>query len=172
MASATGLDHMNGMSVVVWDNTAGTSLDNADGTIATFTVSGGAITVPASVIGHSLTIGLPYTALFQSTKLAYAAQLGTALGMRKRVPDLGFILHCTHARGLWFGPDFDHLDGMPTVEDGAVVDPNSIWDEYDKGPIPFPGGWNPDSRVCLQAQAPRPCTVMAAIVNVDTVDQT
>ena len=32
----------------------------------------------------------------------------------------------------------------------------------------FPGEWNTDSRLCLKAAAPRPCTVLAAVVGVET----
>jgi hypothetical protein len=33
--------------------------------------------------------------------------------------------------------------------------------------ITFPGTWDSDARLCLLAQAPRPCTVLAAIAEVE-----
>lgn len=160
----TGGTHLNGHNVVVWAD--GKVLKNADGTNATFLVAGGSITVPNAV--SNAIWGLPYTAQFKSTKLAYAAQLGTALGQRKRVVSVAVIASNLHAQGVKFGPDFNTLDDMPSTEDGAVVDPDSIWDQYDKGAIPFPGGYNPDSRLCMQSQAPRPCTLLGAIIEVET----
>jgi len=56
------------------------------------------------------------------------------------------------------------------VESGAVIDPDSVWESYDEGMIEFPGDWSTDNRVCLEAAAPRPCTVLAVVLNVDRTD--
>lgn len=150
--------HLVGESVVVWAD--GACLADADGDIATFTVSdGGTITVPDAV--SDAVIGLPYDARFKSAKLAYAADVGTGLGWRGKVDRLGLILADTHAKGVKYGPSFDYLDDMPGVEDGADVDPDYVWDHYDKPNFNFPGEWSADSRICLKSSAPRPCTVLA-----------
>jgi hypothetical protein len=153
----SGLSHLNGQTVAVW----------ADGKDAgTYTVANGAITLATAAA--NVVAGLPYTAQFQSTKLAYAAQLGTALTQRKRVTRLGMILANCHAQGITFGPDFATLDSLPQIEDGAQVDQNSIWQEYDKDSVAFPGTWGADSRVCLQAASPRPVTVLGIVVGLET----
>jgi hypothetical protein len=115
-------------------------------------------------------IGLTYTAQFKSTKLAYAAALGTALTQRKSVTELGLILANTHATGLKYGPDFDNLDDLPAQENEDDVDEDYIWESYDEDMIEFNGEYDTDSRVCLQAVAPKPCTVLAAIIGLDTND--
>ena len=67
----------------------------------------------------------------------------------------------THAKGIRFGPDYDNLDDRPEMDDGALVDPDNIDTDYDSDGIQFPSTWAADLRVCLKAQAPRPCTVLA-----------
>lgn len=154
----TGLTTLQGQSVMVW----------GDGkAYGPFTVSGGQITgLPVAV--SNAVVGIPYQAPFQSTKLAYAAQMGTALTQRKKVNKLGFILYNTHAQGLQFGPDANHLNPLPLIESGAPVDQNSIWPEYDKDPIEFPGDWSTDSRIYLLAQSPYPVTLLAAVIQMET----
>lgn len=157
--TVAGLGHLEGESVVAWG-------DGAD--LGTYTVTGGAIVL--STACSQVCVGLPYTARYKSTKLAYAAQLGTALTQRKRVTGLGLVMIDTHAQGLKYGGDFASLDDLPQMQAYAAVDQESVWSEYDYPMFPFPGSWSADSRLCLQAAAPRPCTVLAAIVGVQTHD--
>jgi hypothetical protein len=156
----TGLSHLEGAEVVIWG-------DGADQ--GTATVSGGQITLATAV--SNAVVGLSYRARYKSSKLAYAAGAGTALTQRKRVHHVGLILADTHAQGLRYGPDFDTLDDLPAVEDGALVDGDYIWSAYDKDSIEFPGEWSTDARVCLEAAAPRPCTVLALVVGLETKDK-
>ncbi len=156
-STITGLSHLEGEDVVVWG-------DGAD--LGTETVSSGQITISASC--SQVCAGLPYTAQYKSSKLAYAAGEGTALTQSKRVDHLGLILADTHFQGLEFGPDFDTLDSLPLVEDGAETAADTVWESYDNHAIEFPGLWTTDSRICLQATAPRPCTVMGAVISITT----
>lgn len=166
-ATITGLGHLEGCEVIVWADGRDFSPTDEDTFVQTvYTVTSGAITLPEPV--SKAVIGLPYMADYQSVKLAYAAGGSTALTRKKRVDHLGLILADTHARGLLFGPDFDDMESLPLVEDGAVVDPDSIWAAYDKEGIEFTGAWDTDGRICLRAQAPRPCTVLAAIISMKT----
>ncbi|HAT2607134.1 TPA: hypothetical protein I8235_000043 [Kluyvera intermedia] len=160
ISSISGLSHLEGKSVVAW----------ADGKdIGTFTVSGGSISLGGSY--SSVVAGLAYKAKYKSTKLAYAAGMGTALTQRKRVDKVGLIMQNTHAQGLTYGPDFDRLDDLPREEGGAYVPDGHIWDSYDRDAIEFGGEWDTDSRICLEANAPRPVTVLAAIIGVYTHDK-
>jgi hypothetical protein len=155
-----GLSHLNGRNVVAWG-------DGRD--LGSFTVVSGGITLPTAV--RNCAVGLAYQARFKSAKLAYAAGMGTALTQKKRVNYLGVILHETHYQGLRYGPDFNTLDDLPLVEDGAVTDADAMWTQYDKTAFEFPGRWDEDSRLCLVAQSPRPCTVLGAVVGLSTHDK-
>lgn len=153
-ATITGLTHLEGASVVCW----AAGVDQG-----TFTVSSGAITLASAVT--SAVTGLLYTGKFKSTKLA---RTGMDLITRKRIAHMGVLLTDTHAQGLTYGPDFDNLSAMPIVEAGTDVTQTSIWSTYNYDHIPFyKGTFGVDSRLCLKATAPRPCTVLAAILELE-----
>lgn len=158
--------HLEGKQVVVWADGVDVGYDDDDNLI--YTVTGGFLAPDLSVPASTIVVGLPYMGKWQSAKLAYAAQLGTALNQKKKVDGLGVIMRNTHARGLKYGPDFDTLDPLPQIEDGGPVDPDYIWPEYDKASFEFPGEWDTDSRICLQAMAPRACTLLALTGTVET----
>ena len=167
--------HLVAESVVVWAD--GLCLKDSSGDIATFTVDGDGGISALTNDGSSYTattgiVGLAYRGRFKSTKLAYASQLGTALTQRKRESHVGMLLANTHAQGITYGPDFDTLDALPLVEDGALVDTDSIHTAYDKDMFEFPGGWEPDARLCLEMNAPRPATVLGVVVGIDETDKT
>ena len=158
-STITGLNNLNGVDVVVW----------ADGRDqGTFTVSGSSITLDESV--EEAVIGLGYSAYFQSAKLAYAHQLGTALTQVKKVDHIGFILMDTHQYGVQYGRDFDNLFDLTQVVDGRTVALEHVHHEFDQPMQEFPGQFSTDERVCLVASAPRPATVLAAVISIDTHD--
>jgi hypothetical protein len=161
----SGLGHLEGRRVAVWAD--GKDLSPGYGANQTlYTVTGGSITLPVAV--SKVVVGLPYTATFVSAKLAYAAQGGTALNQNKRLNQLGLILNRTHARGLRFGDSKTKLDALPQVEDAQITDPDTIWQAYDNGQFTLLGEWSTDSRLVLEAQSPRPCCVMAAVIDITT----
>lgn len=145
----TGLTHLEGESVVVW----GDGLD-----IGTFTVTSGQVVLPTAVA--QAVVGLAFEARFRSVKMKY-------LTKRKMTTHLGLVLKDTHSQGMEFGPDFDHMDNLPLVENGKEVTVNSVWSDYEFEGHPFDGTYDPNSRLCLRATAPRPCTVLAAIASVE-----
>jgi hypothetical protein len=152
----TGLDHLEGETVAIWGN--GKDLGTA-------TVSGGQITASESMTGC---VGLPYTAQFKSTKLAYAASVGTALAQKKIVTTLGVILYNTHYQGLQYGSDFTNMDNLPLMSKGAEISADTVHSSFDEESFSFDGQWDTDSRLCLQAASPRPCTILAAIVGMES----
>jgi hypothetical protein len=156
-STITGLEHLEGEEVVAWG-------DGRD--LGTFTVSGGQIDLGESVTHRCA--GLGYQARFKSTKLAYSMQGRSALTLKKLLERLGVVLVDTHPRGLEFGPSFDKLDPLPETLRYEDLDMDEVFDEYDAEAFMFPGNWDTDSRLCLVANAPRPCTVLAAVVEVDT----
>jgi hypothetical protein len=171
-----GLDHAEGQEVVVWGwNTVtpftatlpdgSTQIIGRD--LGVFTVSGGEIAGLSSAVTDAC-VGAGYSATFKSAKLAYAAQMGTALNQKKKIDRVGLILANTHVQGLEYGQSFDVMDAMPLVEDGENLDINIVWEDYDEPLITVPGSWDTDARLHLRATAPRPAMVLAAVVDITT----
>lgn len=166
----TGLGHLEAKAVIVWADGLDFSADDASGVQRTYTVTGGQITLDTAV-SHAM-VGLPYTAQWQSSKLAYAAQAGTALTQMKIIHQVGVVLADAHALGLKVGQDFDHLDDLPLVRDnGSTIDITSVMSAEDVEAFPVNGTWDTDSRLCLQAKAPRPVNVIAAVMAISEVDK-
>jgi hypothetical protein len=155
----TGLSHLEGKEVVAWGNGKDLGI---------YTVSDGEITLSESVI--KAVIGLPYVAQYKSVKLAYLNSAGTALTQRKRIDHISFVLSNTHKDGLYFGRSFDKLDPMPSTQGGVSLE-GDILDSYDYDSIPFNGTYDTDSRFCLQANAPKPCTVLSVVISMQTNDR-
>lgn len=156
-ATVTGLSHLEGREVVCW----------ADGVDqGTFTVASGAITLPVAVT--NAVAGLTYRARFKSVPLGYAVQGGHSLTAKKRtrVDHVSFMLANTHAQGLAYGTDFDYLDDLPLYEEGAEVVEGTVHAVYDGDPVEVNGTLNNRTQLCLEANAPRPCTVLAAVISI------
>lgn len=159
-ASMSGLSHLENKTVSVWGNNKN---------LGTYVVTSGAITLSEAVT--NAVIGLQYTAQFKSSKLAYAAAGGTALMQRKRVNQIGVILYNTYYQGLQYGPDFDTLDDLPLVSEGQIQSANTLYATFDQDFFVFNGGYDTDSRICLQAQSPNPCTILALGLQIQTNDK-
>jgi hypothetical protein len=146
----TGLEHLEGQEVVVW----------ADGRDrGTRTVAGGQLVLSFS--SSNIVVGKAYRARFRSVKMQY-------LTKHKIVSKIGFVLIDTHAQGVRYGQDFEHLDGLPLIEEGREVEEGKIWVDYEMDDMPIEGTFLQNTRVCLEAHAPRPCTVAALILRVET----
>lgn len=162
----TGLGHIEGEDVVVWAD--GIAYPDSDTTLQ-YTVTGGQITLATAA--SNVVVGLYYKAQWKGGKLVtLQAPHGTPLAQHKRIAAVGLILAWVHAKGIKFGPDFTHLDDMPMIEEGTAVGANAVRDVYDHEPIIFPSTWDTDARLCLEAAAPRPCTVLAAIADAEVHD--
>jgi len=159
-STITGLSHLEAETVAVW----GSGKD-----LGTYTVSGGSITLSEAVT--DCCVGLAYTGQWKSSKLAYAAGLGTALTQKKRLNRLGVILYNTHYQGLKYGPDFSTLDNLPLMRNETAVASDTVYSTYDQEAFFFNGNWDSDSRLCLQAASPRPCTILAAVMSIETHDK-
>lgn len=156
-ATMTGLGHLEGEEVVIW----GDGLD-----LGAATVSGGSIALPSSVA--NVCAGLPYSGAYKSAKITVMTkEYGSTLSMRSRVSGISLILADTHARGLEYGADFVVMDNLPLTEGTDAVGADVMWDAYSEEMMAFPGEWSNDSRLCLRATAPRPATVLAAVVDVE-----
>lgn len=165
ISTLTGADHLAGQTVTVW----------ADGAyVGDATVSGNPtpgevdLSVFTGAPFSNVIVGLQYTAQFKSTKLATMERIG--LLEHKKIDKIGFLAEFLHYQGLQYGPDFNNLYDLPLVENGQVTPADTIWDEYHEENFPFGGEWDPDSRICLQAQSPKPCTLLAAIAEYGSVE--
>lgn len=156
----------NGYPAEVFADIAGTGKPPQH--IGSLTVAGGTVTLPNSQVASTIIAYLGYVAPLQSAKLAYAAQGGSALTMKKKVDHVGLILYDTGATALQIGQRMDALDPMPLIEAEQLTPVGTVWSEYDCPPIEVPGGWDTDSRLCLLAQAPNPCMVGGAVVAMTT----
>lgn len=136
--------------------------------IGSLVVSGGKVTLPNGQAGTTMIACIGYVAPFMSAKLAYAAQLGSALTQRKRIDHVGLVLFDAAAQSLQFGQRFDYLDNLPLYEEGDPVPAGTVWSEYDEPMIEVPGSWRTDARLCLLAQAPNPVTVGGVVVGLAT----
>lgn len=153
--SVIAAPHLVGKQVTAW----------ADGLdVGTFTVDGsGNVTLPQAY--GFVCVGLPYEAIFKSTKLAYVVAPGkSGLHSKKRLSAIGLILVDTHAQGIQYGQHLDQLNDLPLTEGGAPIDVDSIWDEYDEEVTAMDGDWQVDARLYLRAASPRPATVTSAVI--------
>lgn len=131
-------------------------------------VAAGSITLPKGRTAKKIIAYLGYYAPFRSAKLAYGAQMGTALAQSKKVEKIGVILQDTHYQGLQYGSDIDNLQPLPLVVGGQDVAADTVFEEHEEPMIGLSGSWSTDSRLHLLAQAPRPCTIAGVVIAVNT----
>lgn len=113
--------------------------------------------------------GLTYDAEFLSVKLAYAAQLGTAIGALKQVRRAAPILSNSVLDGIRIGKDATNTDTLPPYYNGAARTTGQFFTHYDEETLVIPGEWDADSRVYLKASSHYgPVTVQALVVDVET----
>jgi hypothetical protein len=165
----TGLGHLEGESVIVWGDGVDLSPTTSSGVQTTYTVSGGQIRLANAVTVTNAIIGLSYRSLWKSAKLGIGEPTLSTLTRDKKINFLGLIMAYVHAKGIRYGSSFDYADlrDMPEIENGTTVSSSAVRTSYDEQKLDFPGGWDTDSRLCLVGQAPRPCTVLAAITDLD-----
>lgn len=115
--------------------------------------------------------GKRYYGRYKSVKLAYAAQLGTAVGQTKIVRGAGLILANSCLDGIQIGPDETTTEGMPDIVDGAERTPNQFFEHYDKDIFPINSDWTPDARLFVRVDsAEGPCTLAGIVLDIETRD--
>lgn len=159
-ATTFSVPQLDGLDVMVWAD--GKAIHDQD---SLYTVSDGTVTLTTAA--KQVVIGLPYTGKWQSTKLAYGAKGGTALMRRKRVAELGLYLVDTMLDGLRVGHDFDHLHRFAVAKGGKAIPDGTLYEDFDADLMSISSNWSTDSRVCVEAKAPYPCTLAAMVL--DTV---
>lgn len=166
----TGLDHLEGEEVVVWGG--GAAIHDQDDMK---TVASGSITIDEAVT--DAVIGLPYDGRFKPAKLAYGAQLGTAIGQKKKIDHLLILLADTVWKGITYGrhfpddddaPDDYEMQNLPRVYKGQTIDEDHLFTAYDDIAFPFDGTWDTDARFCVRTMSPYPAHILGFMVPMDT----
>lgn len=156
--TAIAAPHLAGKQVYVWAD--GAPLASA----ITLNGSGnGTLPAPAS----SYVAGLGYNGKFKPAKLAYAAEHGTALTVKKRVSRVGIVAADLAWKGLRIGRDFTAMTGLPATYRGRALGDSEILATYDVM-VPFNGGWDEDARVCLQISSPYCATLMGLALHMES----
>lgn len=163
-STITGASHLAGEIVVVW----GGGRD-----LGTFTVaSNGTIALGAKTVTQAV-YGLGYRARWRGTKNTFGDAMGVPLSRPVRLVRLGLMLRDSHGQGLRYGQDFEHLNDLPQDDlpdlnnDPETKDLDYIWAEHEMRDMSVDGHWGTDSHLCLEANAPRPCTVLAAVIELE-----
>jgi hypothetical protein len=153
--------HLDGLDVTVWAN--GVAIHDQDNL---YHVTGGVVTLPSAA--SNVVIGLPYSGQWQSVKLAYAAAGGTALFQKKRIAQLGLYLTKTMLDGFRAGNSFTNLRKFTVAKGDKVIPPGQLQRTFDADLMPISSDWGTDSRICIEAKSPYPCTVSAVVFDETT----
>ncbi len=151
----TGLGHFEGEAVYVL---------SAGVLQGPFTVASAQITGLTTAVTLAV-IGLRYTARFKSGKLG-------RLMDKKIISQVGLIMRNVHPLSIRVGQDFDHLKPAIQKTDwrktSGVPDSSLIIEDYHKEMTPIDGTWTTDSRLCFEIESPYSCTVLAAVLNMES----
>ena len=159
--AVSGLERFASQTVQVWAD--GARLD--DITIT----AGGSYTFSETY--SRVVIGKNVEHEFLSVKLAYAANIGTALAQLKIVRRLGLVLSRSCLDGVRVGRDATNTEGLPEIVNGAVRTTSQFFTHFDDGMFPIAGDWDADARFYVACDSQSgPCTVQAVIMDIETRD--
>lgn len=153
----SGLSHLEGQQVRV-------HADAAD--VGLHTVNAGAIALP--VPASHVHIGIDVKGRWRSMKLAYGAQKGTALGQKKAVKSVIFVVDRT-GPGIYYGPSYRQMRPLvwpSPVQTGAP--PPIVSDELLAG---FDGKYENDARMHIEVRGSHPATLLAYVPAMDERDR-
>ena len=155
-----GLDHLVGETVVAWGDGRYLGEYVVDAT--------GRIDFDAGIEVGEVIAGLPYTARWQSTRNSIAEALG--IGANMKLEGLGLVVRNTHASGIRYGQDFDHMSDLPLADlpkRNAAPDRDHVYVEKEFLTLSVNGVWDTSSRLCLESHAPKPATILAAVAHLE-----
>jgi hypothetical protein len=160
VSSVSGLSHLEGETVSILGDGA---------VLSTATVSSGAVTLSSS--SSVVHVGLAYTRLFKSLKLAFGGQNGTAVGRPKTITDVTAVLMET-AEGALAVSSID-TDGTNAAAQLELRQADNI--DGDAVPL-FTGevllgiesGFDQDVRIELRGSTPVPATVLGLVPELET----
>lgn len=165
-SSLTGATHLNGQTVTVYGDQTnlGTVVWNSAGT-----------TLPQSV--SVAYVGKTYKSRWLSLKLAYGAQKGTALTMKKAIRAITLLLYRAGAtikygmaRGSKPREAFDRLRPIKTrTPEVPYGEPQPLF----SGEVhcAFDTDYNTDARIALEVDGPAPATVSGFVPEIDEHDR-
>jgi hypothetical protein len=166
-ATITGLDHIEGRTVVAWVD--GAPVEDSPGVPTEFIVTGGQITLPtAPTAGYC--VGLQYTGRYKSSRLAYGAE-GTSPFLKGKVLARAGLLLADYARwGIKIGGQFDDDDhplrNLPELDNSTGTTATDVVEGVgnDEDGYPIDADWKTDPRFCLEVKSPYPMTLRALIL--------
>lgn len=153
-----GLNHLDGRTVQVF----------ADRSIfPDQVVTGGQITLPRPI--SVACVGLKYTSRWDSLKLAYGSQKGTALLQEKMLRALGLVFFDTLGP-IFIGSEVDKLDSIIFRD---VIDPLGFAPRPTNEEVyqSFEGIFDTDPRLIILVDTPTFATVNAAILHMEEHDR-
>lgn len=165
-STLTGLSHLEGQTVRVWG-------DMTD--LGTATVSSGSITLPQAVsVAYA---GLAHTSRWKSLKMAYGAQKGTALGMRKAIKAIIILLYkcggaLTYGKAIGTGlaRSFTKMRAVPTRTPAVPYgEPVPLF--TGEAEHAFDAHYDKDSRLCFEIEGPAPCIIGGYVPILDEKDR-
>lgn len=156
----TGLDHLEGLDVVVWADGA-VLHDQGD----MKTVSSGQITIASS---SDVVVGVPYEGRFRSARLNYGAQLGVSLGKPQKITGAYLIMKDVGWEGVEVRSEGASWSGLPATYEGRPLTAGEVVGEYihDLG-VPG-GGFRRDTQFEFRCAAPYPATFLGVSLDIET----
>lgn len=176
-ATITGLGHLEGREVVAWVDGAPV-LDAAittpgDDNAKVFTVASGQITLPAvPAIGG--VVGLAYDFQYKSARLAYGVQGYTPMLKNKGLAALGLLLADYCRSGVKYGvvkdSSFSTPWSLPLLDEATGTTAEEIVEGpgNDETPLSPGGELGLDVRVCIAGRSPKPLSMLALVLGVET----
>lgn len=161
ISQITGGTHLASQTVSVW----------ADGQRRADVALNGSGVGSLGATYSRVVYGVSYDAEYLSVKLAYAAQLGTAIGQTKIIKTATPILSNSCLDGIRIGSDSTNCYQLPPYVNGALRTTNQFFTHYDEEPFPIPSDWDTDSRIYIKAiSAEGPATIQAIAFDIETRD--
>jgi hypothetical protein len=150
--TVTGLDHLEGRTdVYVWAN------GREEGPL---TVTGGEVTL--SFEATYAIAGLKYSGRYKSGRLAWGAQMGSALTTKKQLEEIGLVIHRTAGGALKWGPDFDDMEQLDDrIADNSLVFDASVQEWSGDHDFNVHSWTEPDVRLHITMDTAGPATVLA-----------
>jgi hypothetical protein len=147
----SGLDHLESETVTIL----------ADGSVsASQIVSAGTITLPAAAsVVH---VGLAYSSEIKTLDFDLA-QARAPANAKRRVTEV--VVKVERSRGLWVGPDADHVVEVKQRDVEPYGDPIELFTADIK--IAIPPSWGRSGSIVLQQLDPLPLTVLAVLPEVE-----
>lgn len=155
MVDISGLDHLEGMSVIVWEDGAQQG---------PFTVESGAIKLDHAV--HRATVGLEYESVLRPFRPELVAQDGTTLMRKYSVKDAHLRLYKT--MGGKVGSDLENTEDILKHNANKPLRPEFV-ERVDKE-IVVSSGFDDEWNFIIKASGAAPLTVQAITYSVDVGD--